>query len=77
MTEIVARFLKQKYEGSVVTKFYDLADPQTRLDNPALAEQVDANRWNLPLVTIDDKLVFAGYIDHRAIVKHIDAKRSA
>ena len=59
-----------------MTKFYDLANPRTRETNPEMAKAVDAKRWNLPLVAIDEKILFEGYVDHRAIVKHIDAKRA-
>ncbi|MCL4466274.1 MAG: DUF1462 family protein [Chloroflexi bacterium] len=71
----MARYLTQKYDGSVNTSFYDLANPNTRSAHPDLAKEVDANRWNLPLVAIDDKILFSGYVDHRAIVKYIEAKR--
>ena len=59
-----------------MTRFFDLADPRTRQEHPDLAQVVDARRWNLPLVSIDEKILFEGYVDHRAIVKYIDGTRS-
>lgn len=51
-----------------------MANPELRQKHPELAQQVDVNRWSLPLVLIDGKVWFQGYIDHRAIVQVIEQK---
>lgn len=72
----MARYLTQRYDGSVATRFYDLANPRTREEHPEMAKAVDARRRNLPLVAIDEKILLEGYVDHRAIVSFIDDKRA-
>ena len=61
----------------MVTRYIDMADPHVRERHPEYAQQVDVNRWSLPLVAIDGKVWFSGYIDHRAIVGVIERKRAS
>ncbi|MDA8217755.1 MAG: DUF1462 family protein [Dehalococcoidales bacterium] len=75
MTEIVANYLKQRYGDAVVVKYYDFAEAGVREEHPDMANAVDTNLWSLPVVAVDGKVMFAGYIDHRAIVKIIESKR--
>ena len=56
-------------------EFVDFEDQSQRAKHPEMAETVQSNRWSLPLVTLDGKLEFSGYIDHRAIVQSIERKK--
>jgi hypothetical protein len=67
--------LEQRYGDAVRTSFHDFAIAAERERNPEMAGKVQANRWSLPLVSIDGKIEFSGYIDHRAIVKSVESLR--
>jgi disulfide oxidoreductase YuzD len=54
-----------------------MADAKNREAYPDFANAVEINRWSLPLVAIDGKIWFTGYVDHRSIVQVIEKKRAA
>lgn len=65
------------YGDAVTTRYLDMADDKTREENPEFVQAVEVNRWSLPLVAIDGKVWFTGYVDHRSIVGVIEKKRAA
>lgn len=51
-----------------------MATEENRQKYPDYAEAVELNRFGLPLVAIDGKVWFSGYVDHRSIVRVIERK---
>lgn len=64
------------YGDAVDTQYLDMADPTVREANAEFAQAAELNRWSLPLVAIDGKVWFSGYVDHRSIVNVIERKRA-
>ena len=54
-----------------------MAAAENRAQYPQYAQAVDVNRYGLPLVAIDGKVWFSGYVDHRSIAGVIERKIAA
>lgn len=73
----MAQYLRRAYGDAVDTRYLDMAEAKNREAYPDFAQAADVNRWSLPLVAIDGKIWFTGYVDHRSIVQVIEKKRAA
>jgi disulfide oxidoreductase YuzD len=71
---MTAQYLGRKYGSGVHVEYVDFANSETSRQYAGILEQMTAKDMWFPVVTVDDRIISYGYIDHTTIINILEEK---